>query len=65
MSLSGIAATLVEAWTELRIHKARVLLSLVGVALSVAALTAVVALADMARAAMAQGSEAQSGRPAI
>ncbi|MFZ3453074.1 ABC transporter permease [Arthrobacter sp. 7Tela_A1] len=64
MSLSGMTAALVEAWTELRIHKARVLLALVGVALSVAALTAVVALADMARAAMAQGSEAQSGRPA-
>lgn len=64
MSFSGIAATLVEAWTELRIHKARILLALVGVALSVAALTAVVGLADMARAAMAQGSESQSGRPA-
>jgi len=64
MSLSGMAAALVEAWTELRIHRARILLALVGVALSVAALTAVVALADMARAAMAQGSEAQSGRPA-
>ena len=64
MSLSGMTATLVEAWTELRIHKARILLALVGVALSVAALTAVVGLADMARAAMAQGSESQSGRPA-
>ncbi|MBD8044269.1 ABC transporter permease [Arthrobacter sp. Sa2BUA2] len=64
MSLSGITATLVEAWTELRIHKARILLALVGVALSVAALTAVVGLADMARAAMAQGSESQGGRPA-
>ena len=64
MSLSGITASLVEAWTELRIHKARILLALIGVALSVAALTAVVALADMARAAMAQGAESQSGRPA-
>ncbi|MBD7995457.1 ABC transporter permease [Arthrobacter sp. Sa2CUA1] len=64
MSFSGITATLVEAWTEIRIHKARILLALVGVALSVAALTAVVGLADMARAAMAQGSESQGGRPA-
>jgi len=64
MSFSVLAASLVEAWTELRIHKARILLALVGVALSVAALTAVVGLADMARAAMAQGSESQSGRPA-
>lgn len=64
MNPSVAVAAVVEAWTELRIHKARILLALVGVALSVAALTAAVALADMARAAMAQGSESQSGRPA-
>ena len=64
MSLSGVVASLVEAWTELRIHKTRVLLALIGVALSVAALTSVVALGNMVRESIAQGSEAQSGRPA-
>ena len=64
MSLSGIAGSLVEAWAELRTHKTRVLLALIGVALSVASLTTVVALADMSREAMEQGSEATSGRPA-
>ncbi|WP_341393631.1 ABC transporter permease [Arthrobacter sp. G119Y2] len=64
MSLSGIAGPLVEAWDELRIHKTRVLLALIGVALSVAALTTVVGLGNMVRESIAQGSEAQSGRPA-
>ncbi|MGW9404644.1 ABC transporter permease [Arthrobacter sp. NPDC055585] len=64
MSFSGIAGSLVEAWAELRTHKTRILLALVGVALSVASLTTVVALADMSREAMEQGSEATSGRPA-
>lgn len=64
MSLSGIAGSLVEAWAELRTHKTRILLALVGVALSVASLTTVVALADMSREAMEQGAEATSGRPA-
>lgn len=64
MSLTGVAGTLAEAWAELRTHKTRVLLALIGVALSVASLTTVVALADMSREAMAQGAEATSGRPA-
>lgn len=64
MSLTGITGSLVEAWAELRTHKTRILLALIGVALSVASLTTVVALADMSREAMEQGSEAQSGRPA-
>ena len=64
MSLSGIAGSLVEAWAELRTHKTRVLLALIGVALSVASLTTVVALADMSREAMEQGEEVSSGRPA-
>ena len=64
MSLSGIVGSLVEAWAELRIHKTRVLLALIGVALSVAALTTVVGLGNMVRESIAQGSEAQSGRPA-
>ncbi|MET4061091.1 putative ABC transport system permease protein [Arthrobacter sp. UYP6] len=64
MSLSGIVGTLVEAWAELRIHKTRILLALIGVALSVAALTTVVGLGNMVRESIAQGSEAQSGRPA-
>ena len=64
MSLSGIVGTLVEAWAELRIHKTRILLALIGVALSVAALTTVVGLGNMVRESIAQDNEAESGRPA-
>ena len=64
MSFSGIVGALVEAWAELRIHKTRVLLALIGVALSVSALTTVVGLGDMHRENLAQSEEALSGRPA-
>ena len=64
MSFSGIVGSLVEAWAELRIHKTRVLLALIGVAMSVAALTTVVGLGNMVRESMAQSEEATSGRPA-
>lgn len=64
MSPSGIVGAVVEAWAELRIHKTRILLALLGVALSVAALTTVVGLGNMVRESMAQSSEVQSGRPA-
>ncbi|EMY33916.1 putative ABC transporter permease [Arthrobacter crystallopoietes BAB-32] len=62
--MTGFIAALTEAWSELRIHKTRILLALIGVALSVAALTTVVGLGNMAREAMVQGQEQQSGRPA-
>ena len=39
---TGLAASTVEAWQELRIHRLRVLLSLVGVAVAVASITATV-----------------------
>ncbi|AUI51670.1 ABC transporter permease [Arthrobacter crystallopoietes] len=62
--MTGLIAALVEAWAELRIHKTRVLLALIGVALSVAALTTVVGLGNMSRAAMVQTQEQQGGRAA-
>ena len=43
-AVSGLVGAVVEAWAELRIHRTRVLLSLVGVAVAVAALTSVVGL---------------------
>ena len=39
--MTGLLASIVEAYGELRVHKGRVLLSLIGVAFSVFALTAV------------------------
>ncbi|NQX11671.1 ABC transporter permease [Microbacteriaceae bacterium VKM Ac-2855] len=62
--LSGLVGALVEAWTEVRIHKGRVLLSLIGVAVAVCALTAVVAAGGIAERSTIEGAERSSGRPA-
>ena len=67
--MSGIFTNLwgaiLEAWTELRIHKLRVLLSLIGVAVAVTALTTVVALGQIAEQAGKEQNERQGGRPAL
>lgn len=63
-ALVGVAGAIVEAWTELRIHRGRVLLSLIGVAVAVAALTGVVAAGGIARQANIEQAERSSGRPA-
>ncbi len=63
-ALSGFVGAVVEAWAELRIHRTRVLLSLVGVAVAVAALTSVVGLGSIVQQAMTETYERQSGRPA-
>lgn len=59
-----IAATFVEAVAQLRIHRVRVMLSLVGVAVAVAALTASVAMGDIVRQTSIESMEQSSGRPA-
>lgn len=62
--MTGFAAAVVEAWQELRIHKLRVLLSLVGVAVAVCALTTAVAVGSIAQQALTEQSDRQDGRPA-
>lgn len=62
--MTAFVASVVEAFSELRIHKTRVLLALLGVMLSVAALTSVVALGTMAQAGLVQSSERFGGRAA-
>lgn len=62
--LSNVVGAVSEAWTELRIHRTRVLLSLIGVAIAVAALTAVVGLGAVAQQATTEGYERGGGRPA-
>ncbi|MFF1253236.1 ABC transporter permease [Pseudarthrobacter sp. NPDC058329] len=62
--MTGIISALVEAWQELRINKTRILLALVGVALSVAALTSVVGLGNLAREGFKASSEQNGGRTA-
>src|SRR6187431_1386573 len=63
--LTGFWGAIIEAWAELRIHRTRVLLSLIGVAVAVAALTGVVALGQIAEQSQIEQFERQSGRPAM
>lgn len=61
---TGTVAATVEAWHELRIHKLRVLLSLVGVMVAVASLTTALAAAAIAKQVLVEQYEHQ-GRPAM
>lgn len=61
---TGFVGSVVEAWAELRIHRTRVLLSLIGVAVAVAALTGIVALGAIAQQSQIETLERQTGRPA-
>ena len=61
--LTGFFGAIVEAWAQLRIGKLRVLLSLVGVAAAVAAMTFVIALGQVSVDAITKASEKYTGRP--
>ncbi|GGH35662.1 ABC transporter permease [Microbacterium album] len=62
---TGIVSAVVEAWQELRVNRLRVLLSLIVVAVSVAAFTAVVALGQILNQGYQEQMERNSGRPAL
>jgi putative ABC transport system permease protein len=63
-ALTALVGALLEAWQEVRVHRTRVLLSLVGVAVAVCSLTTVVALGAIVQQANQELSERSSGRPA-
>lgn len=62
--MTGILGALADAWAEIRVHKLRVLLSLIGIAVSVAALTGVVALSEYQRQFQTEQSDRFGGRAA-
>lgn len=62
--MSGFIGALSEAWSELRHHKLRVLLSLVGIAVSVAAIAVVLTVGDYLRQNMTEQSDRHGGREA-
>ena len=62
--MTGILGALADAWAEIRVHKLRVLLSLIGIAVSVAALTAVVAFSEFQQQYQAEQSDRWGGRVA-
>ena len=61
--LSTTVGAFVEAWQEVRIHKTRVMLSLIGVAVAVCAITTVVGVGAVAQQATVEQAERSSGRP--
>lgn len=64
-ALAAVWGAVVEAWQELRIHRTRVLLSLIGVGVAVCALSSVVGLANIAEQGLRENSERYGGRPAL
>lgn len=62
--MSAIIGALADAWSEIRVHRLRVLLSLIGIAVSVAALTAVVAISDITVQAQTEEFDRYGGRVA-
>jgi putative ABC transport system permease protein len=62
--MTGLLGTLAEAWGEVRVHKARVVLSLVGVFLAVLAMTTVTALGQIVAQVQQEQAEASGGRTA-
>jgi putative ABC transport system permease protein len=61
---TGVVGAFSEAWAEVRVHRGRVLLSLIGVGVAVCALTAVVAAGSVAEQALRETSERSGGRAA-
>lgn len=62
-AFTGLTGAVIEAWAQLRIGKLRVLLSLVGVAAAVAAMSFVIAVGQVSVSAVNAVMEQYSGRP--
>lgn len=63
--MTGFLASIVEAYGELRVNKGRVLLSLIGVAVSVFAMTGVLGAGGMLSSALQQSIERDMGRGTV
>lgn len=62
MGFQTLIGALIEAWGEVKVQKARVILSLVGVVAAVAAMTTVIAIGQMGMQGAKEMMEASSGR---
>lgn len=60
--MTGLVGAVVEAWDELRIHRLRVLLALIGVAAAVCAITGITAATQMMTQAFQEQAERDMGR---
>lgn len=63
-SAAPLVGALSDAWSEIRVHRLRVLLSLIGIGVAVAALTAVVAIGEYQKQLSAEQSDRYGGRVA-
>ncbi|MHC5796705.1 ABC transporter permease [Lacisediminihabitans sp. FW035] len=61
---AALVGSFSEAWAEVRIHRTRVLLSLIGVAVAVAAITSVAGLGAIVEQSVQESNERGGGRPA-
>lgn len=61
-TLSQILGAFIEAWGEVKVQKARVILSLIGVVAAVAAMSTVIALGNVMQQSMTEVQEAFEGR---
>ena len=62
--MTGLLGAFAEAWDEVRVHKSRVVLSLVGVFLAVFAMTSVTAIGQIVAQVQQEQAERFGGRPA-
>ena len=63
--MTGLIAPIVEAYGELRVNKGRIMLALIGVALSVFILTGVMGAGGMLGSALEQSVEKSAGRASV
>lgn len=61
-AIDQIVGALIESWGEVKVQKARVILSLVGVTAAVAAMATVIAMGDLLQQSQRELSESWSGR---
>ncbi|MFF9564619.1 ABC transporter permease [Leifsonia sp. NPDC014704] len=64
-ALTSVYSVLVEAWSEFRVYRARVLMAIVGVAVAIMALTSIAAISAVAQQGVVEGLERGQGRPAM
>jgi putative ABC transport system permease protein len=64
-ALTSAWSVFVEAWAEFRVYRARVLMSIVGVAVAIMALTGIAAVSAVAQQSVVESMERSGGRPAM
>lgn len=62
--MTGVVAAIAEAWSQVRVHKARVILSLLGVFLAVLTMTTAAAIGRIGQQMIAESFESMAGRSA-